>query len=294
MIKYAIPGMYELRDINIRFLTFMKDCPEFFYDDVEVEVVYGNPQFCIWDGGRIFSSYYHTCIEELEHLIYTYNNVLNVPCRYVFTNSILEEHHFKDRFCNIIVNLANNGFGNHVVSANDDLTKYLKENYSTLKFVSSTTKCLTNFEECKAELNKDLYSLVCLDYNLNKKIDFLKTFTPEEKEKTEILVNAICSPGCPKRKNHYYLNSFSHLNYGKPYRMDMCHIKEDTFYPDPVAHGNNLTYEEIKEIYVPMGFTHFKLEGRTWSPLAALLTYTEYMVKPEYKNYVIMRLLGDL
>lgn len=292
MINYAIPGLYELADTNMNFLHFMRQNPQYFYNDVNVDVVYGNPQFCIWDGGRIFDNYTHATSEEIERLINIYNYDFNIKCRYVFTNSILEEKHFSDRFCNIMVDILDNGYGNHIVSANDKLTEYLQKQYKTIQFVSSTTKCITDLELCKAELDKKEYFMVCLDYNLNKKMNFLKELSIQQKEKVEFLINAICSPKCPKRKDHYYLNSYSHLNYGKPYRMDACYIYEDSFFPDEKIHGNNLTYLDIKEKYVPLGFSHFKIEGRTWGPLEAVLTYCNYMVKPEYKDYVLRRVLA--
>lgn len=292
MIKYAIPGLYELADVNMNFLDFMKKNSQFFYDDVEIDVVYGNPQFCIWDGGRIFDSYRQTTIEEMEKNIAIYNYEFNVACRYVFTNSILEPKHYTDRFCNVMVQLLDNGYGNHIVSADDNLTKYLQNQYKTISFVSSTTKCLIKPEESRKELKKENYSLMCLDYNLNKNFTFLNSLTMDERKKIEFLVNAICSPMCPKRKDHYYLNSYSHLNYGKPYRMDSCYIVEDIFFPDEKIHGNNMTYQDIKEKYAPLGFEHFKIEGRTWGELEAIMTYCNYMVKPEYKDYVMKRVLG--
>ena len=53
-----------------------------------------------------------------------------------------------------------------------------------------------------------------------------------------------------------------------------------------------MTYDMIKEKYAPMGFEHFKIEGRTWNELDLALTYCEYMIKPEYKNYVLTCLIG--
>lgn len=294
MIKYAIPGMYELRQFNIDFIEFKRKNPEFFYEDVEIDVVYGNPQFCIWDGGRIFTSYEHTTIETLDALYKHYNDKLNLPIRYVFTNAILEkDKHYNDHFGHILMKMADNG-KNQVVVADDNFCKFLQEKYPNFKYVSSTTKCLTDKELVKKELHKNQYDMICLDYNLNKNFKFLESFTEEEKKKTEFLINPICAPMCPHRKEHYYLNSISHLNYGRKYNMKHCYIVEDIFYPDEKAHGNNISYEQIKNIYAPMGFEYFKIEGRTWSPGTALLTYVEYMVKPEYKNHVIASFISRM
>ena len=46
MIKFAIPGMYELRELNFAYLDLMRTHPEYFYPDIKVDICYGNPQFC--------------------------------------------------------------------------------------------------------------------------------------------------------------------------------------------------------------------------------------------------------
>ncbi len=290
MIKYSIPGFYELANFNLQFLDTFNNRRECFYDNIEIEAIYGNPQFCIWDGGRVFNNYQQASGEDVQKLINTFYQTFNIPIRYVFTNSQLKEEHFNDRFCNILMNIAHTG-NNQVVCADDRLMKYLKKSYPNFKYISSTTKCLIDKDLVKKELNSD-YDLVCLDYNLNHNFDFLKTFTPEEKEKTEFLINPICAPACTYRKEHYKLNSLKHLNYGKNYAMKYCHIKALPFQPTNTnAHGNNITYEEIVNIYEPMGFTHFKIEGRTWSSELLALTYVNYMVKPKYKDFILACLL---
>ncbi len=290
MIKYSIPGFYELKQLNLQFLDLMYKHPEYFYDNIEIEAVYGNPHFCIWDGGRIFQNYNQANKEEIEELIHLYNHKFNVPIRYIFTNSILKEEHYYNRFCNLLMELGDN-FPNEVVCADDNLMKYLKENYKNYNFISSTTKCIIDKKKIKEELNKKDYFRVCLDYNLNKNFKFLKTFTPEEKEKTEFLINAICPPGCQHRKKHYYLNAISRLNYGKKYRMEYCSIKDGALNID--IKKEHITYEEIVNIYEPMGFTHFKIEGRTLTSLEVLIAYCNYMVKPEHKDYVLALILKE-
>ena len=83
----------------------------------------------------------------------------------------------------------------------------------------------------------------------------------------------------------------SHLNYGRSYKMEGCSIKEHSLHPNMKLHSNNLTYEDLTTIYEPMGFEHFKIEGRTWSELEAALTYCNYMIKPEWHDIVILELL---
>ena len=81
MIKYAIPGMYELANLNFKLLDLKTTNPECFYNDIEIEISYGNPQFCIWDGGRVVSSYKQASIDIIKNRIDTYNNKYNIPIR---------------------------------------------------------------------------------------------------------------------------------------------------------------------------------------------------------------------
>lgn len=284
MINFAIPGMYENASLNLAFLDYKKHHPEKFYDDVNINAVFGNFQFCIWDGGRVFNNYKQASKEDIEYLTKTYNDLFDVSVRLVFTNNQLQPEHYLNRFGNLCLSMCENE-KNEIVLVNDDFKNYIHQNYPKYSFISSTTKCL-NKEQTLEELNREDFKMVCLDYNLNSNINFLQSLTKEQVEKTEFLVNAICPPGCPNRKLHYKLNSVSHVNYGKNFQIN-CGIEGGINSRSVVNYKNNLTYEDIKNIYAPMGFKYFKLEGRTLSPLDVLTNYVQYMVKPEYQFEVL-------
>lgn len=285
---FAIPGMYENFEINKKFLKIFKEHKEYFYENVDMRAVYGNFQFCIWDGGRIFTKYSHATKEEIENIIKTYNEELNIPIRLVFTNTIIQEEHCYDRFCNLITNMCHNG-QNEIVVNSPILERYLRDNFPNFKYISSTTKCILNTDLLKEELNKE-YDLVCLDYNLNHKTNFLSQLTKDEKDKTEFLINAICPPNCANRKEHYKLNSLYHLNYGKPYNMIHCGIETGNLNPDSNSTKTHLTINDILTIYEPMGFSNFKIEGRTFDPLLHICNCVNYLVKPEYRLFLISEL----
>lgn len=285
MVKYIIPGFYEHSEVNLRLLQLMKTNPEYFYDNTSVHASYGNFQYCIFDGGRSFNGYRQATKEMVQEISSMYNS-FGVPIRFVFTNNQLKESDYHDRFCNMILTECENGL-NEVVIADENLEKYIREKYPKYNFISSTTKCLSKPDDLKAELAKDNYYMVCLDYNLNKNMKMLSALSDEEKEKSEFLINAICAPGCPNRKEHYRLNSLYSLSYGKKYQMQQCMINEGGLHPLTKCQSNNLTPEEIYNIYEPMGFKYFKIEGRTWSDIDLVATYAYYMVKPEYQHHFL-------
>lgn len=292
MANFNLPGMYEQRQLNFALLRLFREQRECFYPNLKFDAFYGNFQFCIFDGGRIFPQFNHTCLEEMEEILYQYNEIYRVPIRLVFTSNALTKEMFYNRFANVVLKTCENGF-NEIAISDSELEKYIQDTYPDYKFISSTTKCLNTPALLKEELAKDHYSLVCLDYNLNKNFKMLDSFTQAEKDKCEFLVNAICPPGCPSRKEHYYLNSIYYLNYGKPYQMHYCPIKHNTLHADCLNSHNNLTPEEIYGLYTEKGFTHFKLEGRTLSTSHLASHYVNMLVLPEHKWY-ILSLLTDI
>ena len=47
-----------------------------------------------------------------------------------------------------------------------------------------------------------------------------------------------------------------------------------------------ISIDDIREVYLPMGFTNFKIEGRSLGSAVNLEFLLYYMVKPEYQLLV--------
>lgn len=289
MINYAIPGLYEHFQLNKKLIELMHSHPEYFYENIQIEAAYGVFPFCIFDGGRIMNVKNHSNYDEIKNIISFYNNN-NISARLVYTNSQLQEKNYKNHFGNLCLSLCNDGMNNQVVIADENFMEYIKSNYDNLSFISSTTKCL-NKEDFLIEIKNSKYIEVCLDYNLNHNFKFLKELTPEDKEKCEFLCNAICPPGCQTRKQHYKLNSLFNLSYGKVYAVPKCGINKTNLSIETKNFKTTMSYDDIKENYEPLGFKHFKLEGRTFSDLTQAIIYSDYMVKPEYKDEFLENIL---
>lgn len=289
--NFILPGMYEHATLNLNFIRLMKTYPEMFRPEARIIAAYGNFQFSIFDGGRVFGRYRHTCREEIAAMVKAYND-LDVPVRLVFTNPVVPETSFKNRFGQATLEIVSQNSMNEIVVNNPKFEEYLRENYPNLNYISSTTKCLNTPEKFSEEFEKD-YRMICLDYNLNKNKKMLDGIPKDNRSKCEFLVNAICPPGCPNRKEHYRLNGLFSLTYGRPYATQDCPIVSNTLGPDQMCSRNNLTPEEIYKDYVPNGFVNFKLEGRTLGVVENLCNYVRYMVKPEYQLFVINLLLNE-
>ena len=278
MVKFYLPGLFELFQLYVQFIEIFQQEKEKFRE-FEIGAIYGAPQGTLWNGGRVKGLTYvdniainNWCIEN------------NINCALTFTNSLIEEEHLDDVFSNKIAKLFENE-NNTIIVNSDFLENYLREKYPKYNFVSSTTKCITDFEELKKELKKD-YKRVVLDYNFNKQLDILEQI--EEKEKCEILINAVCKPNCEQRKKHYHAISMSVLNKEAP-EIIVCNCMFNPFY-EALKNKNSLTVDEIYNIYEPLGFEHFKIEGRTnfYQDVIEILVY--YMVKPEFQMEIRQRL----
>lgn len=280
---FMLPGFCEHLQLYQNINKFLEKYPEAKRDEIEIYCYYGNIPFCTWDGGRIFTTYQPLSIEEIENIKDIYNNKFNSKIRLVFTNSLLQEEHLYEKYNNISLKIFHNQ-QNEIVLNSKLLEDYIKSNYPNYKLIASTTKC-SNSEQSKLDLNNQDYIFTCLDYNLNHNWTFLNSLSPEEKAKTEFLINPICGPGCPQRKEHYRLNSLFSLTYGNRYNMKHCEITNSTncakFNP---AH---ITINEIIDKYIPAGFHYFKLEGRTWPSKDMAIVLADYLIKPEYQSFFL-------
>lgn len=287
MKSFVLPGFYEQFELNSHLISVYESFPHFFREGVKLECFFGAFQFCSWDGGRVFETYNRAYKETIIE-IRDYYNSHGIPIRLTFTNPEIKPEHLKDPYCNMVLFELNNGM-NEVLVTSSLLEEYIRTNYPQMKICSSTTKCLTSPKEAKAELNKD-YHQVCIDYNLNKNEKFLSELSQAEKDKMELLCNAICAPGCPFRKEHYRLNGLSNLNGNSTYAVE-CMINGTTMSENAMHYKNNLTPEDIEE-YEKNGFSHFKLEGRTIPKSELAVNYARYLIKPEYQLQFLHEVLG--
>lgn len=284
---FMLPGFCEHYKLYQDLNNFFTKYPNAKRDNVEIYCYYGNIPFCSWDGGRIFNQYYPLSIEEIKNVQNYYNNILNSKIRLVFTNNLLKKEHLYERYNNISLGAFNNN-NNEIVLNSEILENYIKQYYPNYKLIASTTRC-SDQENSKKDLNNQNYIFTCLDYNLNHNWKFLNSLTPEEKEKTEFLINPICGPGCPQRKEHYRLNSLFSLTYGQRYPMKSCKIFDGSMCAQ--FNSAHITIDEIINKYVPAGFHYFKLEGRTWSSTAMAITLSEYLIKPEYQSFFLRNVI---
>lgn len=282
MICFNIPGINDHFDLNLFMLRLYNTNREYFRDNVKITSVFGNFHFCTWDGGRNFSHYKQCTKEEIEEVLHHYE-AFDMPLRFIFTNPEIKEEHLYNRFNNMILKVCDNG-NNEICVNSLILESYIKENYPNYKLVSSTTKRIKNVEQLLKEIDDDSYYQICLDYDLNKNKELLEKIPMEKRDKCEFLINAICRPNCPIRKQHYSWTGKSQLSFlrDKYSVIPGCTITHPSTDPSILGQGNNFTFEELEE-YHKMGFKYFKIEGRTLPSAQVFAMYLYYLIKPEYQ-----------
>lgn len=269
---YHLPGLFEFYSFYARFLPLYKKHREYFYDWCEIGSIYGAPKGCLWDGGR--NGFGQNNPMDVFRLMETYG----ISARLTFSNSLLEEKDLLNPMGNALCSLFEKET-NGIIIHSDLLLKYIQEHYPKFYFVSSTTKVLTDFQDLKEELNRKEFSFVVPDFRLNPQLDRWNTLSVFQKQKVEFLCNECCMFGCADRKACY--ESVSRKNLNKETKEWICKSKETYRFSKAMENPGFIGVEQIQNAYMPMGFRHFKIEGRSLGSALLLEFILYYMTKPE-------------
>lgn len=278
--NYHLPGMFEFYEFYRRFLPLFRTHREYFYDWCEIASIYGAPSDCIWGGGRVENS------EQDPQMVLTLLQEYGISACLTFSNSLLTEAHLSDKRCNALCELFQNDgeTPNGVIVHSEILTKYLKEQYPKLYLVSSTTKVLTDVMDLEKEVDRDEFRYVVPDFRLNHAMEKWTTMTSSKKKKIEFLCNECCSVGCRNRKACY--EEVSRKSLGLPDSNHRCDAPDSQYgyrFSSAKRSPAFISIEDIQNIYLPMGFTEFKIEGRGLGSAMILEFILYYLTKPEYQ-----------
>lgn len=279
---YHLPGLFEFYELYRMFLPLFREHGEYFYDWCDIGSIYGAPPDCIWGGGRV-SLEDHDAGEVLA-LLQEYG----ISARLTLSNSKLIEEHLSDRKCNELCALfaENTEPENGVIVHSELLLQYLKSHYPQLYLISSTTKVLTDFEALKKEADREDFRYVVPDFRLNKAYEKLNTLTESQKDKVEFLCNECCYFGCKDRKECY--EAVSHRNLGEEpdFSCTSPGAEEGYRFSKVMKNPGFISVGDIQKIYLPMGFSNYKIEGRGLGSALVLEFLLYYMTKPEYQLQV--------
>lgn len=277
---YHLPGLFEFYELYRVFLPIFREHREYFYDWCEIGSVYGAPGDCIWGGGR--AGFGDADPREVLALMQEYG----ISARLTLSNSLLREEHLSDKRCNALCELFEKraNVQNGVIVHSELLLDYLKRNYPEFYFVSSTTKVLTDFAQLLREVEREEFRYVVPDFRLNTNLSKWSKLCRSQKDKVEFLCNECCWFECNSRKRCY--ESVSRKNLGEDAPEIPCAAPDGENgyrFSEAMKNPAFIGISDIQNIYLPMGFSHFKIEGRGLGSALILEFLLYYMTKPEYQ-----------
>lgn len=280
---YHLPGLFEFYELYRLFLPLFRDHREYFYDWCEIGSIYGAPADCIWGGGRTGSG--DTDPRSVLALMQEHG----ISARLTFSNSLLQSAHLSDAKCNRLCRLFSSDGDpkNGIIVHSELLLDYLLQEYPAFYFVSSTTKVLTDFSQFQEEVSRADFRYVVPDFRLNKAFSQLNQLSAPQKDKVEFLCNECCWFDCRERKRCY--ETVSRKNLGEPCPEHLCiapDAAEGYRFSKAMTNPGFISIEDIQNTYLPMGFSNFKIEGRSLGSAVVLEFLLYYMTKPEYQLHV--------
>lgn len=277
-VHFHLPGLFEFYELYRIFLPLYYQHKEYFYDWCDIGSIYGAPADCLWGGGRV--GFGDADARDVLELMQKYG----ISSRLTFSNSLLKENHLTDKKCNQLCKMfeASDSVKNGVIVHSDLLVNYLKQKYSGLYLVSSTTKVLTDFKDFLCELNKEEFMYVVPDFRLNKDFTNLYQLNQMQKDKVEFLCNECCWSGCTDRKLCY--ENVSRKNLGENCLDHVCKApggNKGYLFSKAMESPLFIGLDDIKNSYLSAGFSNFKIEGRSLGSAMILEFLLYYMTKPE-------------
>lgn len=237
--------------------------------------VYEGPNKCQWNGGRI-----NRDIELTDEIIQKYNNA-GISISLAFTNPEID---LTDQVGNELLQKLNYygnlyNVKNKIVLVNEDLRKYLRENYDFELIYSITghqsdVKITDNLINYYKELELK-YDYIVPKFELVFQEDFYNNINVEQ---YELLINDTCKYACPFYYEHFKeiakQNTLS-KNPWKELGFDHCYKTEECWLPkfdpsigseqDKEKHKDKLGMaynREMMQNALKIGYNCFKLSGR--------------------------------
>ena len=279
MYLFSIPDSGAVWLANKALMSLVNEKSDWLYDDFRVDVAYGCPPSCIWNGNRV--EFGEKCGQDWYDGVVAFYKYHKVDYRLNFTNFLLRPEHLQDAYGNEIAENVSK-MGGRVMVSTPMMADYIKKNYPDLVIGWSTTSDYgTTKEERIAkinELSKD--SVVVLPYDFNNKPELVQFTHPEN---LEILLNDNCIDNCSKRRDHNILNN--KINLGecslkdyKPCLWDWQSGSKEQF-----GKSTHVVGRSKLAGYAAQKMIRFKISGRS-SLEETTAAYIYYLLKPGHED----------
>lgn len=247
-----------------------------------VNIFYGVFPKAIWHGGRTLNFFNQQQVlkKDMEKCI-SYLNEQKITARMVFTNSLIQQQHLTDEYCNTILEVMDNGYGNGIIVASDLLENYIRKTHPNLPLISSITKGpdLNTFIQAS---QRD-YEMIVI-YAKNNILEYIEK-TNFDKNKIEILISSGCGY-CPFQQQHYEIESYNNL-YQARLKSFKCY-RGTGYKPKAPSFEEEIVFD--RHILNTMGYNNFKIQGRGRVGVPLL----ESQVKVLFQKQFHEEILNDL
>lgn len=278
MIAYMMPDFIYGDKIYTYLSRELKNNSPKLYPNQKINFVYDCFPYAIWNGGTVLLDGPLYSAAEIKNTIQYYNEELDLPLAFTFTNPLISKTDCWDTYCNLIAELGHNG-KNYILVSSPILEKYLRENYPNYKFCKSIIGNEGHTVDSNYEFNV-LPRKYINNYNL------LDTIPAQDRSKMEILATDTCPLNCPYwDKTHYEAYAKSQLRFNVNMEEVQCKFEGPRIVTDHIV-----TKKLIDDWYVPNGYTNFKISGRR-DIKAITMRAINYFVLPEYRYSVLQDLI---
>lgn len=285
-IQYNLPNI-QRTILYARLAELMLINPEIFYDDFEINCVYGNFSSCIWDGGGV-DILPTWRVDMIQQTVQLYKE-LNFPICLTFTNPLIDETHLNDIYSNMIASICEDE-NNQILVASPILEDYLRNKYPKYKYCRS----IVASQKKPYDADPKYYKSV-LQRAKNNDWDYLNAIPQEHREKIEILCNDPCPDNCPFTYSHYLQHGSYQLALGNCESNGQECAMSNAIGQNSLHYAMTtkayITHDDIVNKYLPKGFCQFKLAGRDGSMILPAVVLVQYLVKPEYMWDALVQLM---
>ena len=281
-INFNFPDFVEGFLAYELFFNLKRNYPFTLNPDTRIHSIYGTLTNSVWNGGSVYIGGYTYTHDYLKKKFDWYNDN-GVAIRIIATNPLVQEHHLKDTYANMIMQAADNGM-NEVVVCSPLLEDYLRDKYPNFRYVKSI---IASYEENKPVDLDDKYFLSCMMRAANNKWSYLDSIPMEKRDKVEFLCTDPCPDNCPRIKTHYHSMAESQITLGKSTaKLNGCSMNQlrGAMLPKSTTRKNvdaNIELDLIRSEYIPRNYSHFKISGR-FNVGSIVTNIADYLIKPEF------------
>lgn len=289
MIYFSLPNLYNHTNLILKICELNKQI-EKFKIPVQFVSIYESIPFCYLCGGININTNYILNYSDLQNKV---NKHFGLTKRLNFSNLYIEKNDSKDEYFNLLLQLYENN-SNWIEISNLPLAIELKEQNLLFDFIfSDSADVLFPFSEDNINtiIDQNIFKLISLPSYLNfNNFDLSKI---QHCKFIELTINNICNncsinlqKDCIKNEHNSIYNFSNNSHF---LTCPNCSMYND-------LNTINISIDDIQNIYLPLGITHYKLNNFPNIPNAFIdfiFFFVNYFIKEEYQQFVLEKLLKE-